>query len=261
MTKKQTLTLVKVGGKVVEEAETLARLLNDFAVMKGPRLLVHGGGRSATAMAARLGVETQMVEGRRVTDDEMLQVVTMVYGGLVNKNIVAGLQARGVNALGMTGADMNIIRSKRRAKGAVDYGFVGDIEQVDGAGLHALLQAGALPVIAPLTHDGAGQLLNTNADTMASATAVALSAFYDVTLVYCFELPGVLTDVQDPSSLIKEIQPAYYQQLKAEGVVADGMVPKLDNCFAALEQGVSRVRISNVAGLSDGGPSGTLLRL
>lgn len=257
----QGLTIVKVGGKVVEEAESLSSLLRDFSAIKGPKILVHGGGRSATAMAQRLGVETKMVEGRRVTDAAMLEVVTMVYAGLVNKNIVAGLQAQQQNALGMTGADMNIIRSKKRAKGAVDYGFVGDIEAVDAKGLSQLLSAGAVPVIAPLTHDGKGQLLNTNADTMASAVASALSAHYNVTLVFCFELPGVLADINKHDSLIAQITPEKYRQLKMEGIVADGMIPKLDNSFAALEQGVSQIRITNPQGLGDGGNSGTVLSL
>jgi acetylglutamate kinase len=257
----QKLTIVKVGGKVVEEDESLANLLRDFSSITGPKILVHGGGRSATAMAERLGVETKMVEGRRITDAAMLEVVTMVYGGLVNKNIVAGLQAHQQNALGMTGADMNIIRSKKRAKGAVDYGFVGDIEAVDAQGLNQLLLAGAVPVIAPLTHNGQGQLLNTNADTMASAVAAALSDEYKVTLVFCFELPGVLTDIRNPDSVLELITPEIYSQLKKDGIVADGMIPKLDNSFVALERGVDQVRITNPQGLANGGGAGTVLRL
>jgi acetylglutamate kinase len=257
----QELTIVKVGGKVVEEAESLASLLRDFSAIKGPKMLVHGGGRSATAMAKRLGVETKMVEGRRITDSSMLEVVTMVYGGLVNKNIVAGLQAHQQNALGMTGADMNIIRSKKRAKGEVDYGFVGDIEAVDAAGLTRLLSAGAVPVIAPLTHDGQGQMLNTNADSMASAVASALSGQFQVTLVFCFELPGVLRDIENHDSVIGLITPEIYQGLKNDGIVADGMIPKLDNSFAALEQGVFQIRITNPQGLADGVDAGTVLRL
>ncbi|GAO29083.1 acetylglutamate kinase [Geofilum rubicundum] len=257
----QELTIVKVGGKVVEEAENLASLLRDFSAIKGPKILVHGGGRSATAMAQRLGVETKMVEGRRITDAAMLEVVTMVYGGLVNKNIVAGLQAHQTNALGMTGADMNIIRSKRRAKGAVDYGFVGDIEAVDASGLTRLLTAGAVPVIAPLTHDGQGQMLNTNADTMASAVAAALSDQFQVMLVFCFELPGVLRDINNRDSVIDRITPEIYQALKKEGIVADGMIPKLDNSFAALEQGVAQIRITHPQGLAGGADAGTMLRL
>lgn len=257
----QDLTIVKVGGKVVEEPESLKKLLKDFSAMPSPKILVHGGGRSATAMAARLGIETKMVEGRRITDEAMLEVVTMVYGGLVNKNIVAGLQAYGQNALGMTGADMNIIRSKKREKGDVDYGFVGDIESVDANAFATLLKNDAVPVIAPLTHNGEGQLLNTNADTMASAIASALAGTFRVTLVFCFELKGVMMDVADPSSVISLITPESYQNLKTAKIVVDGMIPKLDNGFAALQKGVYQIRITNTDGLADGPEQGTFLRL
>lgn len=257
----QDLTIVKVGGKVVEEPESLKKLLKDFSAMPSPKILVHGGGRSATAMAARLGIETKMVEGRRITDEAMLEVVTMVYGGLVNKNIVAGLQAYGQNALGMTGADMNIIRSKKREKGDVDYGFVGDIESVDASAFSTLLKSDAVPVIAPLTHNGEGQLLNTNADTMASAIASALAGTFRVTLVFCFELKGVMMNVADESSVIPLITPESYQSLKAGKIVVDGMIPKLDNGFAALQKGVYQIRITNTDGLADGPDQGTFLRL
>lgn len=257
----QDLTIVKVGGKVVEEPESLKKLLKDFSAMPSPKILVHGGGRSATAMAARLGIETKMVEGRRITDEAMLEVVTMVYGGLVNKNIVAGLQAYGQNALGMTGADMNIIRSKKREKGDVDYGFVGDIESVDASAFSTLLKSDAVPVIAPLTHNGDGQLLNTNADTMASAVASALAGTFRVTLVFCFELKGVMMNVADESSVIPLITPESYQNLKAGKIVVDGMIPKLDNGFAALQKGVYQIRITNTDGLADGPDQGTFLRL
>ena len=189
---KEKLTVVKVGGKIVEEPSALARLLTDFSALPGLKVLVHGGGRTATDMAARLGIATQMVGGRRVTDAETLRVVTMVYAGLVNKNVVAGLQAHGVNALGLTGADMDVIRSHRRVSGEVDYGFVGDVDRVDADMLAMLLGAGVVPVMAPLTHDGCGSLLNTNADTIAGETAKALAMRFDVTLVYCFEHAGVL---------------------------------------------------------------------
>ena len=189
---REKLTVIKVGGKIVEEEATLRQLLNDFAAIDGHKVLVHGGGRSATKIAAQLGIESKMVNGRRITDAETLKVVTMVYGGLVNKNIVAGLQARGVNALGLTGADMNVIRSVKRPVKEVDYGFVGDVEQVDATLLSDLIHKGVVPVMAPLTHDGHGNMLNTNADTIAGETAKALSALFDVTLVYCFEKKGVL---------------------------------------------------------------------
>lgn len=256
------LTIIKVGGKVVEESETLLKLLADFAAMPSPKILVHGGGRSATAMAARLGIETKMVEGRRVTDQETLDVVTMVYGGLVNKKVVAGLQALGQNALGITGADLDIILSKKRAKGSVDYGFVGDIEKVNAPILSKLLTSiGVIPVIAPLSHDGRGQLLNTNADTMASAIASALAKEFRVTLVFCFELKGVMHDINNDSSVIPLITPASYKKLKDEGVITDGMIPKLDNGFAALESGVFQIRITNVEGLARESHPGTILKL
>jgi acetylglutamate kinase len=257
----QELTIIKVGGKVVEDHESLGRLIKDMSAMSGPKILVHGGGRSATSIASRLGIETQMVEGRRVTDSAMLEVVTMVYAGLVNKNIVAGFQANGQNALGMTGADMNIIRSKKREKGSVDYGFVGDIEEVDAKALASLLKAHTLPVIAPITHNGKGQLLNTNADTMASAVASALAGKYKVTLIFCFELEGVLENFADASSLIPLITPDLYKVLKETKVVEGGMIPKLDNGFEALKNGVFQIRITNIDGLAPGIEHGTYLRL
>ena len=180
----EKLTVVKVGGAVVEDEEQLARLLNDFAAIEGNKVLVHGGGRRATKVAASLGIESKMVNGRRITDRDMLEVVTMVYGGLVNKNVVARLQANGVNALGLTGADMDVLRSRKRpVKDGIDFGFVGDVERADGKALQTLIEAGIVPVMAPLTHDGSGNILNTNADTIAGETAKALAPFYDVTLI------------------------------------------------------------------------------
>lgn len=248
---KQKLTIVKVGGKIVEEPQTLSALMRDFAAIDGLKLLVHGGGRSATKVAADLGIETKMIDGRRVTDDDMLRVVTMVYGGLVNKTIVAGLQASGVNALGMTGADMGIILSDKRPVKAVDYGWVGDVRRVDGAILADLLGMGVVPVIAPLTHDGEGHLLNTNADTMAGETAKGLAPYFDVRLVFCFEKAGVLRDENDDNSVIAEITPAVYAALRADGVVTGGMIPKLDNAFDALSAGVREVIITKASSLDD----------
>lgn len=248
---KQKLTIVKVGGKIVEEPQTLSALLRDFAAIDGLKLLVHGGGRSATKVAADLGIETKMIDGRRVTDEDMLRVVTMVYGGLVNKTIVAGLQASGVNALGMTGADMGIILSDKRPVKAVDYGWVGDVRRVDGAILADLLGMGVVPVIAPLTHDGEGHLLNTNADTMAGETAKGLAPYFDVRLVFCFEKAGVLRDENDDNSVIAEITPAVYAALRADGVVTGGMIPKLDNAFDALSAGVREVIITKASSLDD----------
>ena len=241
---KEKLTILKVGGAVVENAESLQQLIQDFAAIPGPKVLVHGGGRSATALASQLGIETRMVEGRRITDDDMLRVVTMVYGGLVNKRIVAQLQAVGVNALGLTGADMDIIRSHRRPlKNGIDYGWVGDVDRADGQRLAALLREGITPVIAPLTHDGQGHLLNTNADTMAQTVACALAPYFQVTLRYAFEKRGVMRDPDDPSSLIPQITETDFQRLRTEGIVSGGMLPKLENAFEAIRNGVHQVEI------------------
>lgn len=243
---KEKLTILKVGGAVVENAESLQQLIQDFAAIPGPKVLVHGGGRSATALATRLGIETRMVEGRRITDDDMLRVVTMVYGGLVNKRIVAQLQAVGVNALGLTGADMDIIRSHRRPlKNGIDYGWVGDVDRADGERLAMLLREGITPVIAPLTHDGQGHLLNTNADTMAQTVACALAPYFQVTLRYAFEKRGVMRDPDDPSSLIPQITEADFQRLRTEGIVSGGMLPKLENAFEAIRNGVHQVEIGD----------------
>ncbi len=242
---KQHLTIVKVGGKIVETPDTLNQLLQRFSAFEGPKVLVHGGGRTATDVAAQLGVETHMVDGRRITDAEMLRVVTMVYGGLVNKNVVAKLQACGVNALGLTGADMNVIRSHRRPlKNGIDYGYVGDVDKVDADRLQLLIDAGITPVMAPLTHNGEGDLLNTNADTIAAETAKALAQHYEVTLVYCFEHAGVLADANDEASVIRRITPQTFEQLKADGIVSGGMLPKIENSLRAVKAGVKRVVIT-----------------
>lgn len=255
---KEKLTVVKVGGKIVEEEATLHKLLDDFAAIEGRKVLVHGGGRSATKLAERLGIESRMVNGRRITDAETLKVVTMVYGGLVNKNIVAGLQARGVNALGLTGADMDIIRSVKRPVKDIDYGFVGDVKQVNAGLLGDLIAKEVVPVMAPLTHDGEGRMLNTNADTIAGETAKALAALFDVTLVYCFEKKGVLRDEKDDDSVISTINPAEFRQLVADGVIQGGMIPKLENSFEALEAGVSEVVITLASAIN--GQGGTRIR-
>lgn len=248
---KERLTIIKVGGKIVEEPATLSALLRDFSKIEGYKLLVHGGGRSATKVAADLGIETKMIDGRRVTDDDMLRVVTMVYGGLVNKNIVAGLQALDVNALGMTGADMGILLSDKRPVKAVDYGWVGDVKQVNGKVLSELIHLGVVPVVAPLTHDGKGHLLNTNADTMAGETAKGLAEYFDVHLVFCFEKAGVLRDENDDDSVIGEITRDSYAALRESGVVTGGMIPKLDNAFDAIDKGVAEVIITKASALED----------
>ena len=255
---REKLTVIKVGGKIVEEEATLNRLLDDFATIEGHKVLVHGGGRSATKIAAQLGIESKMVNGRRITDSETLKVVTMVYGGLVNKNVVAGLQARGVNALGLTGADMNVMRSVKRPVKEVDYGFVGDVEKVDASLLSDLIYKGVVPVMAPLTHDGKGHMLNTNADTIAGETAKALATLFDVTLVFCFEKKGVLRDENDDDSVIPLITPAEFKQYVADGITQGGMIPKLENSFAAIDAGVSEVIITLASAIS--GEEGTRIK-
>lgn len=253
----EKLTLIKVGGKIVEEPGSLHQLLKDFASIEGHKVLVHGGGRSATAIATRLGIESQMVNGRRVTDAETLKVVTMVYGGLVNKQIVAGLQSLGVNALGLTGADLNYMRSAKRPVKEVDYGFVGDVKEVNAGILADLIHKDVVPVLAPLTHDKEGNLLNTNADTIAGEAAKALAAFFDVTLMYCFEKKGVLMSEQDDESVIPEITPALFQKYVSDGIISGGMIPKLENSFDAIQAGVSRVIITRADLIS--GNHGTVI--
>jgi len=253
----EKITVVKVGGAIVEDEARLARLLSDFSSIDGRKILVHGGGRRATAVAAALGVETKMVDGRRITGREMLDVVTMVYGGLVNKNVVARLQACGVNALGLTGADIDVIRSHKRPVKDVDYGFVGDVEWADGDKLHTLVEAGTVPVMAPLTHDGRGNLLNTNADTIAAETAKALACHYDVTLIYCFEKAGVLRDADDEASVIPIISRVDFEKLVADGTISGGMIPKIENALASIAAGVRRVNITLATAID--GKHGTMI--
>lgn len=254
---KQSLIIIKVGGKIVEESASLASLLKDFAHTEGYKVLVHGGGRSATKLSERLGIESKMVDGRRITDKQTLDVVTMVYGGLVNKNIVAGLQALGVNALGLTGADMNIIESVKRPIKEVDYGYVGDVKHVNAQIVASLIQQGIVPIVAPLTHDGAGSMLNTNADTIASELAKSLSTYFDVTLVYCFEKNGVLSDEMDDNSVIPLITPSLFNKYVHQGIIKGGMIPKLENAFQAIQAGVSKVVITNATAI--GKDAGTVV--
>jgi len=256
---KERLTIVKVGGAVVEDEAQLEQLLKDFTAIKGRKALVHGGGRKATKMAERMGIETRMVDGRRITDTAMLEVVTMVYGGLVNKSIVARLQANGVNALGLTGADVNaILSSKRPLKDGVDYGWVGDVKKVDGTMLGKLIEAGITPVMAPLTHDGEGHILNTNADTIASETAKALATEYEVTLIFSFEKKGVLSNPDDDNSVIPVITRTLFNEYKADGTISGGMLPKIENALSAVDAGVSQVVIT-LANAIDG-QHGTVIR-
>lgn len=255
----EQVTVIKVGGAIVEDAERLAQLLDRFAALPGQKVLVHGGGRRATKVASALGIESKMVEGRRITDAEMLEVVTMVYGGLVNKNIVAQLQSRGVNAVGLTGADMNVIHShKRPKKDGVDYGFVGDVDKADGHRLLSLIRDGLTPVMAPLTHDGMGHILNTNADTIAAETAKALAREgAPTTLVYCFEKAGVLADPDDEGSVISTINHDEFVRLVANGTISGGMIPKITNALAAVDAGVERVIITKAENI--GTATGTVI--
>ena len=260
------LTIVKVGGAVVEDPQQLQTLLDNFCSIPGKKLLVHGGGRRATKVAGNLGIESKMVGGRRITDAAMLEVVTMVYGGLVNKSLVAQLQAKGINALGVTGADMDIIRSHKRPPvemkddetgedKVVDFGFVGDVDKADGERLAALINSGITPVVAPLTHDGMGNILNTNADTMASTVAKALADKFEVTLIFSFEKKGVLSNPDDDESVIPLITREIYKMYEESGVISGGMKPKVENALSAVEKGVRRVVITladNIGKSSEG---------
>lgn len=245
----------------MEEEESLSAFIKDFSGIAGKKILVHGGGRSATAIAESLGIKTQMVQGRRITDAETLKVVVMVYAGLVNKNIVAQLQAMNKTAIGLCGADLDIVRASKREFKDIDYGFVGDVSSVNTSQLSELLSSDVIPVISPLTHDGKGQLLNTNADTMASELAKAFAMDYKVQLAFCFEKKGVLQDPKDDDSVFSSLDMELYEQNKADGAISDGMIPKLDNGFAALKQGVNEVIISNIDGLKNGFSQGTHLML
>nr|WP_302958383.1 acetylglutamate kinase [uncultured Prevotella sp.] len=255
----EKVTIVKVGGAIVEDNEQLAQLLTDFAAIPGKKVLVHGGGRRATKVAAALGIESKMVNGRRITDAQMLEVVTMVYGGLVNKNLVAKLQAKGVNALGLTGADMDVIHShKRPVKDGVDFGYVGDVERANGKMLQTLIQEGITPVMAPLTHDGNGNILNTNADTIASETAKALAPYYDVTLIYSFEKKGVLSNPDDDNCVIPVITRSDFEKYQADGTIGGGMIPKIENALAAVDAGVKEVIITLATAID--GKQGTVIK-
>ena len=253
----------------MENAASLSLLLEQFAQLPGRKVLVHGGGRLATSVAASLGIESRMVGGRRITDEEMLRVVTMVYGGLVNKSIVAGLQAKGVKAIGLTGADGDVIRSHRRplkrvkmddgTEQMVDFGFVGDVDKVDASLLAQLIEGGMVPVVAPLTHDGEGHILNTNADTIASAVACALAGHYEVTLTFCFEKAGVLRDADDDNSVIPSIDEEQAARLIGEGIISGGMIPKIENAFDAIHRGVKQVVITHSDNID--GTKGTTIKV
>ena len=246
------LTIIKVGGKVVEEPDSLNALLDQFNRISGNKILVHGGGTTATMIAKKLGLKTKMVDGRRITDAKMLDVVIMVYGGLVNKQIVAGLQARSCNAVGLSGADLDMIIARKRPVKDIDYGFVGDVEDVNSKELRLLINENVVPVIAPLTHDGHGQILNTNADTIASELAIELANFYTIYLFYCFDKKGVLLDPDDESTVIYDLDPELYEKYKTENVINKGMIPKLDAGFRAKRKGVKEVLITNPENIANG---------
>ena len=259
-----TLSVIKIGGNIIDHPERLLAVMKDFAALEGPKILVHGGGKIATTIGDRLGIESRYESGRRITDEATLELVTMVYGGLVNKGIVAMLQSLGCNAIGLTGGDGNCIKAVVRPVGTVDYGFAGDIpeEGVNASFLHLLLQSGFTPVLAPLTHDGKGQLLNTNADTIAQEIAKSLAKRMPVKLVYCFEKGGVLMDAVDEASVIPHIDRALFEKLQAEHIITDGMIPKVSNALAAVQAGVHTVAIGRAEDLSEivSGTKGTHIK-
>ena len=247
----ERIIVIKIGGNIIDDEKALASFLSDFAKIKFPKILIHGGGKVATQISKALGIETKMIDGRRITDEQTIDVVTMVYAGLINKKIVAKLQSKNCNAIGLCGADANIIEAHKRIHPTIDFGFVGDIDNIEiginNVGL--FLSAGLTPVLAPLSHDGKGQMLNTNADTIASEIAVALSLFYDVRLVYCFEKKGVLEDINDEHSVIHLITKEKYRQLVADKKLFEGILPKIDNAFAAIDNGVKEVLIGDAKDL------------
>lgn len=247
---KQNLFVIKVGGQVVDDAAVCAVFLQQFAALQVAKILVHGGGKEATSMASKLGIQQQMVDGRRITDSETLKVVTMVYAGWINKTLVAGLQALHCNAFGLSGADGNAIKASKRAKAVINYGFAGDVQEINTALLQTLLQQNLVPVLCPITHNGEGQLLNTNADTIAATVAAALSDVYNVTLIYSFEKEGVLQNVADENSVIGIINKQNFAQLKSGGIIAGGMLPKLDNAFNSVDKGVAKVVIGKAEKLT-----------
>ncbi len=257
------VTVIKIGGNIIDNDSQLQSFLESFAAVAGKKILIHGGGKIATRIGDQLGIESKYVDGRRITDAATLDVVTMVYGGLVNKKIVASLQTMGCNAIGITGADANLVPANKRPVKEVDYGFVGDVknEQLPVSTWKQLLEIGLTPVVAPLTHDGKGSILNTNADTMAQEIAKALGKVYEVSLIYSFEKPGVLLDVNDDNSVINKLNPTSYQELKSEQKIFAGMIPKLDNAFSALKAGVTKVIIGDAAKLDQliAGSSGTTI--
>ena len=243
---KNKLSVVKIGGNVIEDEKALDVFLTVFSKLEGLKILVHGGGKLATQLATKLGIESKMIDGRRITDAETVDIITMVYGGLANKKIVSQLQAKNTNAIGLSGADGNSIQAHKRPVKEIDYGFVGDIDSVNSGLLTKLLSADLTPIFCALSHDGAGQLLNTNADTIASEIAIGMASSYETTLYYCFEKKGVLMDIANENSVVKHIDSNTYQELLSDGIIADGMLPKLHNCFHALNNRLSKVCLGDV---------------
>lgn len=253
------IKVIKIGGNVIDSPEALHAFIKDFARLEGPKILVHGGGKEATRLSTRLGIETSMIDGRRVTDADTINVCTMVYAGLINKRIVAMLQAEGCDAIGLSGADAGLVKASKRPAAPIDYGFVGDISN-DGVRsdmLDRILIAGLTPVFCAIMHDGSGQLLNCNADSVASAVAVGCSSFADTELCFCFEKDGVMTDVNDPSSVVRVINHGIFEKMREDGTVNSGMIPKIDNALRAISSGVSRVVIKNSCRLLE--DSGTMI--
>ena len=259
----ESLYVIKIGGNIVDNPALLTAFLEAFASIEGHAILVHGGGKLATSLAKDMGIEQTMIEGRRVTDEQTLKIVTMVYAGNINKNIVAQLQATGVNAIGLTGADGNLIQAHKRIHETIDYGFVGDIDCVNQELIKSLISNGMRLVIAPITHDGHGQLLNTNADTIAQSIAVAMTTQYNVHLIYGFEQEGVLSDIKNPLSVISKIDQINYRKLKEDHIIFEGMVPKIDNAFMALAGGVTSVIIGKAEKLNAlmNGTAGTTIKI
>ena len=257
----EKLSIVKIGGNIIEDESSLNAFLKLFSNLKGKKILVHGGGKRATRIASKLGIASKMINGRRITNAETLEVITMVYGGLVNKNVVAKLQALNTNAIGLTGADANSITSDKRPVKDIDFGFVGDVKDVAHNAIDKLIQADFTPVFCAITHDGNGQLLNTNADTIASQVAVGMSHLYETSIYYCFELNGVLRDINDKNSVVKHINSGTYQDLLDKGIIADGMLPKLENCFDALHGGVNNINMGNTSMLTQENDNFTTITL
>ena len=256
---KQKLTVVKIGGNVINDEALLAQVLADFAALKEQKILVHGGGKRASALMRQMGMHPNLVDGRRITDAATLEVVTMVYAGLINKKIVADLQAIGNNAIGLTGADLNAIQSHKRIVKEIDYGFVGDVDAIESTNISKLINADFTPVFCAITHDKQGQLLNTNADSIASRIAVGMSELYEVTLILCFEKDGVLSDSKDDTSVIPALTYQQFQDYKASGVIYEGMIPKMEGAFYALQNGVDNIFVAGTTALAKNALKGTQL--